>query len=144
MLEKILHKIVVPLYSQRDREVWERIQCMEMKEVREDKLPTDTNILISLPFMGDSNYNYPHFSYIYANPDQTKFIAKSRDTVLLIDTQPEGETAQFIDVNREMIKEEGRVSFFSEEMLQILTVDSLSTWRDGEMVSESFVVSTVL
>ncbi len=144
MLEKILNRIVVPLYSPRDREIWERIQCMEMREIREDKLPTDTQILISLPFMNVSHYNYPHFSYIYSNLDQNKFIAKSKDTVLQIDIQPEGEVEEFINTNKELIKEEGRVSFFSDEMSQIFTVDSLSSWRDGEVVSESFVVSTVL
>ena len=117
---------------------------MEMREIREDKLPTDTQILISLPFMNVSHYNYPHFSYIYSNLDQNKFIAKSKDTVLQIDIQPEGEVKEFINTNKELIKEEGRVSFFSDEMSQIFTVDSLSSWRDGEVVSESFVVSTVL
>ena len=144
MLERILHRVLEPLYTEKQRKIWDIIQSLEMKEIDGDKLPTDILILLSLPFMDDDNHNYPRFSYIYSDTTQKKFLAKARDKALLIDVEPQGDAVQFIDRNREMIKKEGRISFFSEERFQILTVDSLTNYREGGITSESFVISELL
>lgn len=143
MIEKLIHRIFEPLYTSSERSSWEMIQYMKMKKINEIELSPRKAILLSTPFM-EGDLKHPHFSYIYTTPNQTEFIVKNRDQTVFVDIKAEEKYSLLINEKKEEIKENGRIALWDEEKFRIVTIDYLSGWKDGEIVSEDYILSAVL